>query len=198
MNAAFLGLAFAAAINPKFLVVDLILAGNQRPRPMFVCFLLGGMGLALAVGLLDVLVLQAHLIDTQNSASAGLDLALGVPLLVVGALLAAKRPHRHRARSHPPAKSKPPSKLEMWVKRVLHDPRFGLAVLIGAVAGTPGGEYLIALHMLVTGTAPVAAQVIAVIVFVVIEFAFVIVPFGFVTIRPAGTERAVKRSKTGS
>jgi len=43
-----------AALNPKLLIVDLILAGSQRPRAMFVCFLLGGMGLGLTVGLLDV------------------------------------------------------------------------------------------------------------------------------------------------
>src|SRR5689334_9871931 len=100
MNAAIIGLAFAAAINPKFLVIDLILAGNQRPRPMFLCFLLGGMGLALTVGLLDVLVLHAHLINVQGSASAGLDLALGLPLLAVGALLATNRLHLRRRRSH--------------------------------------------------------------------------------------------------
>ena len=56
MNAAFFGLAGLAALNPKLLIIDLILATNQRPRLMFACFLLGGMGLAIAVGLLDVFV----------------------------------------------------------------------------------------------------------------------------------------------
>lgn len=54
MNAAFFGLAGIAALNPKLLIVDLILATNQRPRLMFVCFLLGGTGLRLTVGLLNV------------------------------------------------------------------------------------------------------------------------------------------------
>lgn len=43
------GLACLAAVNPKLLGVDLILMGNRRPRLMFVCFQLGGMGLALTV-----------------------------------------------------------------------------------------------------------------------------------------------------
>jgi hypothetical protein len=77
MNAAFFGLAGIAALNPKLLIVDLILAANQRPRLMFVCFLLGGMGLGLAVGLLDVFVLHLDAVKTQNHARGGLDLALG-------------------------------------------------------------------------------------------------------------------------
>ena len=59
MNAAFIGLAVLAALNPKLFAVDLLLIENARPRLMFACFLLGGMGMSLAVGLLDVFVLQA-------------------------------------------------------------------------------------------------------------------------------------------
>jgi hypothetical protein len=39
------------------------------------------MGLAVSVGLLDVFVRHVDAISAQGSASAGLDLALGVPLL---------------------------------------------------------------------------------------------------------------------
>src|SRR6516165_9793429 len=109
MNAAFFGLAGLAALNPKLLVIDLILAENQRPRLMFVCFLLGGMGMAVTVG-----------------------------------LLAAN--HVHVSRGPHPAAAKPPPKLEIWVERVLHEPHYALAVLIGAAVGTPGVSYLLALN----------------------------------------------------
>jgi hypothetical protein len=191
MNAAFFGLAGLAALNPKLLVIDLILAGNRRPRLMFVCFLLGGMGMALAVGLLDVLVLHIDAVKIQNPASGGLDLALGIPLLAIGALLAANHLHIHR-RPHPAA-GKPPPKLEIWVERVLHEPHYALAVLIGAAVGTPGVSYLLALNNLVSSTLPTAVQVVAVIVFVCIEFTLVIVPFAFYLFRPLGTEDAIKR-----
>ena len=36
MNAAFFGLAGIAELNPKLLIINLILATNQRPRLMFV------------------------------------------------------------------------------------------------------------------------------------------------------------------
>jgi len=70
--------------------------------------------------------------------SCGLDLVLGVPLLIVGALLATDHLRIHRRRPHPPPKQKQPSKLQSWAVQVLHEPRYGLAVLIDAAVGTPG------------------------------------------------------------
>src|ERR1035441_1455728 len=99
MNATFFGLAFLAALNPKLLGVDLLLIQSGRPRPMFACFLSGCIGVALTVGLLDVFVVHADAIKTQGSISAGLDLALGVALLVIGALVATGRLH---GRPHQP------------------------------------------------------------------------------------------------
>src|SRR5262249_40982332 len=174
----FFGLAALAALNPKLLIVDLLLAGSQRPRAMFVCFLLGGMGLGLTVGLLDVLVLHADAIQAQNRASGGLDLALGIRWVAIGALLAADRLPRRRRPAPPPA-AKRSSKLGAWAQRVLYEPHYALAVLIGAVVGTPGAAYLLMLHDLVSGKSPTAVQVVAVIVFVVINFALVIIPFAF-------------------
>lgn len=193
MNAAFFGLAFLSALNPKLLVIDLTLAANHRPRPMFVCFLLGGISLAIAVGLLDVFVVHLDAIQAQNHASGGFDLALGIPLLAIGALLAANHLHVHRRRSHPPAEKRPPSKLEGWALRALHEPRFGLAVLIGAAVGLPGASYLLALHHLVAGKTPAAIAVVAVLVFVTINWAPVFVPFALLIARPQGTEKAIKR-----
>ena len=150
MNGAFFTLAFLSALNPKLLGVDLLLMNMRRQDLMFVCLLIGCMGVALAVGLLDVLVLHEDAIKTQGSVSAGLDLALGVPLLVIGALIATGRLHRRRRAPARPADEQPP-KRESWEQRLVSKPRFGLAVLIGAVASTPGADYVIALHMLVTG-----------------------------------------------
>src|SRR2546430_12452259 len=91
MNAEFFALAFRAALNPKLLALDLLLIENRRPRAMFVCLLLGGMTVALTIGLLDVLVFRADAIKHQASVSAGVDLALGLLLLAAGALLATGR-----------------------------------------------------------------------------------------------------------
>jgi hypothetical protein len=194
VTTAFFGLALLAALNPKLLAVDLLLVDNRRPRLMFVCFLLGGMGLAIAVGLLDVFVLQANAIKTQGSLSAELDLALGLPLLVVGLLLASGRLHRRRQAQAPVVKEKP-AKAEGWAQRMLREPRFGLAVVIGAVVGTPGASYIAALHQLVTSKSSAAVQAIAVVLFVIIEFSLVIVPFAFLELRPEGTKAKLRSSQ---
>ena len=103
--------------------------------------------------------------------------------------------HRRQRQPHARPAAKPPPRVQAWARRVLHELRFGLAVVIGAAAGTPGGEYLVALHEVVTGKAPTAVQATDVVVFVVIEFALVIVPFAFLVARPEGIKAAVERFK---
>jgi Sap, sulfolipid-1-addressing protein len=107
MNAEFFALAFLAALNPKLLALDLLLIENRRPRAMFSWLLAGGLAVGVTIGLLDVLVFHVDAINQQRSVSVGVDLALGLLLLVAGALVAAGRvPGRRRARI--PAGGRPP------------------------------------------------------------------------------------------
>ncbi|MGO8886258.1 MAG: GAP family protein [Streptosporangiaceae bacterium] len=194
MNAGFFALAFAAALNPKLLAVDLLLIENRRPRAMFLSLLLGGLTVALTIGWLDVLVLHADAINSQRTASAGVDLALGLLLLAVGALVATGRLHGRR-KAPVPARDGQPQKKDGWAQRVLAEPRLGLAMLVGALVGLPGAAYLSALHNLVTGKTSTATQVIAVIIFVLIEFSLIIIPFAFLELRPEATKAALKHSQ---
>ena len=84
MNAAFFALAFTAALNPKLLALDLLFIENRRPRAMFACILAGGLGVAIAIGLVDVLLVHADAVKSQGKISAGVDLALGLILLAIG------------------------------------------------------------------------------------------------------------------
>jgi|SRR5271157_3789411 len=59
-----------------------------------------------------------------------------------------------------------------------------LAMLVGALIGIPGASYLTALHDLVTGKSSTATQVIAVVIFVIIDFMLIIIPFAFLELRP--------------
>ena len=206
MNAEFFALAFVSALNPKLLALDLLLIENRRPRAMFLCLLLGGMTVALTVGLLDVLVFHADAINHQASVSAGVDLAVGLFLLAVGALLATGRVHSRRkvpvpAGGGPPAtkeeeeEEKKKKKKDGWAQRVLSEPRLGLAMLVGAVIGIPGASYLAALHDLVTGKSSTLIQVIAVVIFVVIDFLLIIIPFAFLELRPEATKARLRRTQ---
>jgi Sap, sulfolipid-1-addressing protein len=195
VNAQFFALAFTAALNPKLLALDLLLIENRRPRAMFLCVLLGGMTVALTIGLLDVLTIHGDVIKSQGKASAGVDLALGLLLLAAGALLAAGRLHG-RQRTPVPAGTGPekPAKKDGWAQRALAEPRLGLAMLVGALVGLPGASYLTALHHLITGKYSTATQVTAVVVFVVIEFLLIIIPYAFLELRPEATTTRLKRT----
>jgi len=109
MNAAFFALAFLSALNPKLLALDLLLIENRRPRAMFLWLLVGGLVVGVTIGLLDVLVFHIDAINDQRSVSAGIDLALGLFLLVAGALVATGRVHGRR-KAPVPAGDRPPRK----------------------------------------------------------------------------------------
>src|SRR5215467_4036080 len=153
MNAEFFALAFTAALNPKLLAIDLLLIENRRPRAMFLCVLLGGLTVGITIGLLDVLVFHVDAINSQKTVSAGVDLALGVLLLAVGALVATGRLHGRRkapVAAGDGQPGKPPKEKDSWAERVLAEPRLGLAMLVGALCGIPGAAYLSGLHILIT------------------------------------------------
>jgi len=207
MTAQFFALAFTAALNPKLLAVDLLLLENRRPRAMFLCVLLGGMTVALTIGLLDVLTVHADAINSQKKPSAGVDLALGLLLLAVGALVATGRLHGRTKAPVPsgdPQLAKtgngkpgepPKQKKDSWAARVLAEPRLGLAVLVGALIGLPAAAYLSALRNLVAGKYSAATEIIAVVVFVLIEFVLIIIPFAFLELRPEATKAALKNTQ---
>jgi hypothetical protein len=68
-------------------------------------------------------------------------------------------------------------------------------MLIGALVGIPGAAYLTALHNLVTGKYSNATQVVAVVIFVLIDFALIIIPFVFLQLRPEATKAALKTTQ---
>jgi hypothetical protein len=114
---------------------------------MFLCVLLGGITVGITIGLLDVLVFHADAINSQKTISAGVDVALGLVLVAVGALVATRRLHGRRKAPVPAGGGQPEKneKKDGWAQRVLAEPRLGLAMVIGALCGIPGGAYLSAL-----------------------------------------------------
>jgi Sap, sulfolipid-1-addressing protein len=197
MNAEFFALAVVAALNPKLLAADLLLIENRRPRAMFLCILAGGLTVGITIGLLDVLVFHADAINSQKTVSAGVDLTLGLLLVAAGGLVATGRLHGRRKAPGPAGDEQPdkPEKKDGWAQRMLAEPRLGLAMLVGALVGIPGAAYLSALHNLVTSKSSPATQVLAVIVFVLIEFSLIIIPFVFLQLRPKATKAALKNAQ---
>jgi hypothetical protein len=198
VNGEFFVLAFTAALNPKLLALDLLLIENRRPRAMFACILAGGLGVAMAIGFVDVLFVHADAVKSQVKVSAGVDLAVGLILLALGAmLLTGALPRRRkaaRAPDRPPGKKKK-EKGEGWAQRSLREPRLGLAVFIGVLVGLPGASYIAALHNLIAGKNSTATQAAAVVIFAIIEFLLIIVPWALLELRPEGTAAVLRTSQ---
>ena len=68
-------------------------------------------------------------------------------------------------------------------------------MLVGALIGLPGASYITALHNLVAGHYSTATQVLAVVVFVVIDFLLIIIPFAFLELRPEATKALLKSTQ---
>lgn len=197
MNGEFFVLAFTAALNPKLLALDLLLIENRRPRAMFASILAGGLGVAIAIGLVDVLFVHADAVKSQGKVSAGVDLAVGLVLLALGALLLTGTLPRRRKTAHAadaPGKKKK-EKGDSWAQRSLREPRLRLAVFIGVLVGLPGASYIAALHNLIAGKNSTATQVGAVLVFAIIEFLLIIVPWALLELRPEGTTAMLRKSQ---
>ena len=135
----------------------------------------------------------------SSGRSAGVDLALGLLLLAAGALVATGRLHGRRKQPVPAGDEQPEEpekeKKDSWANPALAEPRLGVAMVVGALIGLPGAAYLTALHNLVAGHYSTATQVVAVVVFVVIEFILIIVPYVFLELRPEATKRFLKNAQ---
>ena len=68
-------------------------------------------------------------------------------------------------------------------------------MLVGALVGLPGASYIAALHNLVAGHYSTLTQVVAVVVFAVIDFLLIIIPFAFLELRPEATKALLKRAQ---
>jgi hypothetical protein len=217
MSAEFFALALIAAVNPSLLGVDLVLLMNRRPRAMLLCVLLGGLGIAITIGLIDVLLIRANFVKSESGLGPGAQVAIGVLLLCAGTLLMfgnpftrrssgsalkkpvkvgtlkAEQPRDDQPRDEPPTGGARKEKKPSWTERTLREPRLALGVLVGVVLGLPGALYLAAMHKLAAGTYSTLNKVVAVCLFAIIEFALVIIPLILLATRPEQTAAQLER-----
>jgi hypothetical protein len=199
MNAEFFALAFTAALNAKLLAIDLLLIENRRPRAMFACILAGAAGAAVTIGLIDVLVIHADAIKAQQKPSAAVDLAIGLILLFVAAVLfTGLLPVRRRAKGPTDKSGLQEAKAdnENRLMGALRQPRPAFAFAIGVLSGLPGAVYLTALHNLVAGHWSTATRVAGVFVFVFIEYLLIIVPWLLLETWPDRTAALLRRTQS--
>jgi len=112
-------LALYAALYPTLLAVVVILLAQARPRRLLTVYLLGGMSMSIAAGLLVVFVLsQSSLLDQGESSGLSWkgDLSIGGLALLAAVALALRADERMRERRRPRKGPKPEVPLVgLWV-----------------------------------------------------------------------------------
>jgi hypothetical protein len=199
VNGTFFALAFIAAANPKLLALDLLLIENRRPSAMFASIVGAGIATGVAIGVIIMLALPASAYHSERKASAGVDLGLGLILLLLGGLLMtgiltrvwAGRPRSGKAGSQPGKKRKFGAD---WAQHALRESHLWVAFVVGFICGLPGAAYLTALHNLVRGKSSTGTEIAAVFVFMIIAFLLLIVPWLMLLIWPSSTASLLRRT----
>jgi hypothetical protein len=187
-------MAVVASLDAGLLAAAVVLLSRPRPAQQLLAYLVGGMGLSIAIGLVVVLALHGSSIlkGPSASTSAIIEVAAAGLLLVVAALVASGRTaewHARRQDRHPPRHP---------VRQSLHDRALGndsvwIAWAAGALYSVPGAYYIAGLALLAKLDEPPATDVLAVIAFNLVMFALIELPLlGFV-VAPNRTRSATER-----
>jgi Sap-like sulfolipid-1-addressing protein len=192
-------LALYAALYPTLLAVVVILLAQARARRLLTVYLLGGMSVSIAAGLLVVFVLsQSSLLDQGESSGLSWkgDLTIGGLALLAAVALALRTDERMRERRRRRKGPKPEVRHkheEPWARRILARGSTPLVFGAALVINLPGAAYLIALKDIAAGDDSSAVQVALVLGFNLIMFILAEVPLVGLWVAPERTNALVHR-----
>lgn len=173
-------LAVVASLDAGLLTAAVVLLGRPRPAQQLLAYLIGGMGLSIAFGLLIVLALHGSKLQFDRSTQAVIELAAGALLIVVAVAAASGRKLQWHPRRTRRSDAERPQRQSLYDRAVGHDSVW-IAWAAGAIYSLPGAYYLAGLALLAKVGAPAATEVLAVVGFNVIMFALIELPLlGFV------------------
>lgn len=181
------GLALLAALSPTALLVAAVYLGSARPRQTTLFYLAGALLISTVIAVAGVAVLRSAGLNRpdQHTPRYGLRLGLGLLLLAVGAVLAARR----RRRAQPQAGKK---KRPGIVSRMVANPSPLSAFAVGLLVFAPAVTFLAALQVIATAKASIELTALAVAVIVLIDVLLVWLPLVLFLIAPGLTEHRLK------
>lgn len=168
-------LAVVASLDAGLLTAAVVLLGRPRPARQLLAYLIGGMGLSIAFGLLIVLALHGSKLQFPRSTQAVIELAAGALLTVVALAAAAGRKLQWHPRRNRDGDVERPQRPSLYDRAVGHDSVW-IAWAAGAIYSLPGAYYLAGLALLAKVRATAATEVFAVLGFNVIMFALIELP----------------------
>jgi hypothetical protein len=175
------GLALLASLSPTALLIAAVYLGSARPMRTAAFYLTGALVMTVVTSVVILVLLRS--LDLNHTAERGpryeLRLALGVALLVIGLVVARRRPR-------PPDPAQPEQGL---ISRMAASPRPRSAFIVGILVFAPGATFLAALQVIATARAGVELTLLALLIVVVINVLLVWLPLVLYLLAPRLTTR---------
>jgi hypothetical protein len=189
-------LALTAALNPVLVGASTVMLLLPNPKRLMLGYLLGALMTSVTLGLVIVYALNGSgsVSTTQNTVNPGIDVALGVILLIAAVVLGTGRgkqiAERRQARKGPKEDKGPPR----W-QQALSKGSARTTFVVGALLTLPGASYIAGLDHIEKQNLSTAGTVLTVIGFNLIMLILLELPLIGYTIAPNWTPGAVERAK---
>lgn len=186
----------SAAANPTLVAATTLMLLSSEPKRLMAGYLLGAYTMSITIGLVIVFALpNSGVVDTtKQTISPGIDIALGLVLLVVAFVLATGRDQPVAERRRERKARKPDKGPPRW-QRALDGGSPRVTFAVGALLTLPGVSYLAALTQINKIGSDIAETVLLVLLTNLIMLAIIEIPLLGYVLRPDATPRAVERAK---
>jgi len=190
-------LALLAACYPTLLAAVTVMLLLPNPKRLLLGYLLGAYTTSITVGLVVVFSLQdsSAVSTSKRTISPAQDIAIGLILLIVAAVLGSGRDEavRERRQKRRSAKHETGKTREPWSQRMLGRGSGRITYAVGALLSFPGVSYLAALNRIARLDTPAPAAVLLVVSFCVIQLLLLELPLLGYALAPERTQAAVSR-----
>ena len=193
-------LGAASGIDPARIAHIAFMLTRSRPLRLLVVYWVGAFGVSMMAGIVLLTVLKDFGFGQGSSVPPDVEIAVGVVLLVIAAVVGtglaarlAKRRQPHRSADAPTDKVPRTPKLPAFAQRALASESPWIAWIAGVGVGMPNAYFLAALALILGSGAPLPAQVGAVFAFNLVSFAVVEIPIVSYAIAPEETRARVEQ-----